>query len=109
MVRPSDDDVVDVEGKGLPPRFFDMGGMSGGPVFAVLENNGIVRWLFHAMRGVAEVGGLPVAFGIVSHPRSGGRGGSVVDRIVSIGAKMADILTGTSDDATLPGSRGSPQ
>jgi hypothetical protein len=44
MVRPPDDEVVDVAGKGLPPRAFDMGGMSGGPVFAVLENAGIVSW-----------------------------------------------------------------
>ena len=42
MVRPPDDEVADVVGKGLPPRAFDMGGMSGGPVLAVLENAGIV-------------------------------------------------------------------
>jgi hypothetical protein len=48
MVRPPDDEVVDVVGKGLPPRGFDMGGMSGGPVIAVLEDS-VVSW---ALSGV---------------------------------------------------------
>lgn len=50
MVRPPDDEVIDVVGKGLPPRCVDMGGMSGGPVFAVLEDaGGIISW---ALAGV---------------------------------------------------------
>ena len=49
MVREPDDEVADVVGKGLPPRGFDMGGMSGGPVIALLENVGIVSW---ALAGV---------------------------------------------------------
>jgi hypothetical protein len=44
MVREADDEVADLVGKGLPPRGFDVRGMSGGPVIAVLENVGIVSW-----------------------------------------------------------------
>ena len=49
MVRPPDNEVTDVEGKGLPPRNFDFGGMSGGPVIAVLDCSGITSW---ALAGV---------------------------------------------------------
>jgi hypothetical protein len=49
LLRPPDDQVTDVGGKGLPPRGFDMGGMSGGPVMAVLDRMGIISW---ALAGV---------------------------------------------------------
>jgi hypothetical protein len=49
MLRPPDDEVTDVEGKGLPPRNFDFSGMSGGPVVTVLERLGIVSF---ALAGV---------------------------------------------------------
>jgi len=48
MVREPDDEVMDVAGKGLPPRFLELGGMSGGPALAVLDS-GIVSW---ALAGV---------------------------------------------------------
>jgi hypothetical protein len=37
MLRPPDSDVVDVLGKGLPPRGIELGGLSGGPVISVLQ------------------------------------------------------------------------
>jgi hypothetical protein len=37
------DDLVDTLGHGLPPEDFDFGGMSGGPVLALIET-GIVSW-----------------------------------------------------------------
>lgn len=37
------DDLVDPLGHGLPPEDFDFGGMSGGPLLAVIET-GIVSW-----------------------------------------------------------------
>src|ERR1700722_6853151 len=46
----------------------------------------------HAMHGVPEECRLFVAFGIVVDPRPSGRGGCIVDGIVSIGAEMADIF-----------------
>jgi hypothetical protein len=49
LVRPPDDEVTDVDGKGLLPRGLDLGGMSGGPVLAVLDGVGIVSW---ALAGV---------------------------------------------------------
>lgn len=49
FVRPPDEDVIDTLGMGLPPRFYDMGGMSGGPMAALLERNGIMSW---ALSGV---------------------------------------------------------
>jgi hypothetical protein len=32
MVTPPNDEMIDLIGKGLPPRNIDVGGMSGGPV-----------------------------------------------------------------------------
>jgi hypothetical protein len=49
VVRPPDSEMVDVFGKGMPPRHIDLGGMSGGPVFSVVEAHGIVSW---ALAGV---------------------------------------------------------
>jgi hypothetical protein len=49
MLRPPDIEVTDLGGMGLPPRSFDMGGMSGGPVITVLENFGIISF---ALAGV---------------------------------------------------------
>jgi hypothetical protein len=49
LVRPPDDQVTDVDGKGLPPHDIDLGGMSGGPLFTVLDGAGIVSW---ALAGV---------------------------------------------------------
>ena len=50
------------------------------------------------MHGIAEEGGLLVAFGGVRDPGPGGFGGRVVDGIVSIGAEMADIFSGVGVD-----------
>jgi hypothetical protein len=44
MVRPPDNEAADIVGGGLPPRGFDMSGMSGGPVIAVMENSLVVSW-----------------------------------------------------------------
>lgn len=44
FVRPPDEDVIDTLGKGLPPRHYDMGGMSGGPMATLLERGGIISW-----------------------------------------------------------------
>lgn len=49
LVRPPDDEVTNVDGKGLLPRGLDLGGMSGGPVLSVLDGVGIVSW---ALAGV---------------------------------------------------------
>jgi hypothetical protein len=45
MIRPPDVEMTDIAGKGMPPRGFDMSGMSGGPVISVLETGaGLVSW-----------------------------------------------------------------
>lgn len=45
MVREPDEEMTDIAGKGLPPRNFELGGMSGGPAIAVLDNDsGILSW-----------------------------------------------------------------
>ncbi len=49
LVRPPDDQVTDVYGRGLPPRNTEFGGMSGGPVLTMLEKAGIVS---RALAGV---------------------------------------------------------
>jgi hypothetical protein len=38
------DHLIDVMGLGLPPENFDFGGMSGGPMLAVVEHNGLRSW-----------------------------------------------------------------
>jgi hypothetical protein len=65
LVRPPDDQVTDVDGKGLPPHDIDLGGMSGGPVFTVLDGAGIVSW---ALAGVIYEYG--VAFEIIKSVRA---------------------------------------
>jgi hypothetical protein len=48
-VIPSNEMLVDVLGKGLPPPGYDLGGLSGGPVAVLLESVGILHW---ALSGV---------------------------------------------------------
>jgi hypothetical protein len=43
-VIPSNQTLVDVMGKGLPPPGYDLGGLSGGPVAVLLESGGIMFW-----------------------------------------------------------------
>jgi hypothetical protein len=50
------------------------------------------------MHGSAEECGLLVPFFVVPDPRPSGAGAGVVDRIVSIGAEMADVFTGIGID-----------
>jgi hypothetical protein len=49
LVRPPDDEVIDIHGRGFPKREYDFGGMSGGPVVAVIGGGRIFRW---ALSGV---------------------------------------------------------
>lgn len=44
FVRPPDDQVIDTLGKGLPPRNYNMAGMSGGPMATLLETSGVLSW-----------------------------------------------------------------
>lgn len=45
MVKPPDQELTDLFGKGLPPPSFDIGGMSGGPVVLLQENpSGLLSW-----------------------------------------------------------------
>lgn len=44
LVKRDNSELVDILGKGLPPRGFDLGGMSGGPIALIQENHGIVSW-----------------------------------------------------------------
>jgi hypothetical protein len=48
-VIPSNEMLVDVLGKGLPPPGYDLGGLSGGPVAVLLESAYIMHW---ALSGV---------------------------------------------------------
>lgn len=53
------DDLVDTLGLGLPPEDFDFGGMSGGPVLAIVET-GIISWRLAGViyEGIRLAGGL---------------------------------------------------
>jgi hypothetical protein len=49
IVRPPDNEVLDVHGHGFPERQYDFGGMSGGPVAMLVEGGLIASW---ALSGV---------------------------------------------------------
>lgn len=49
IVRPPDNEVLDVHGRGFPKRQYDFGGMSGGPVVIWLDGEHIASW---ALSGV---------------------------------------------------------
>jgi hypothetical protein len=42
--KPPNDQLLDILGKGLPPSGYDLGGMSGGPLAVVIENDSILSW-----------------------------------------------------------------
>ena len=45
MVMPPNEELHDILGKGLPPREFDIGGMSGGPIAAIQKSpEGLISW-----------------------------------------------------------------
>jgi hypothetical protein len=46
MLLPPDDQLIDTLGLGLPPRQYEMAGMSGGPVALVTDSSGILAWRF---------------------------------------------------------------
>ena len=49
IVLPPNEDIFDTLEVGLPPRQYDMGGMSGGPIAVVMDNANILSW---ALSGV---------------------------------------------------------
>lgn len=50
MMKPPNSELVDIVGKGLPPAQFDIGGMSGGPIAAVLKTpSGLITWQLSAV------------------------------------------------------------
>jgi hypothetical protein len=44
IIVPPNSELIDTLGLGFPPRQYNMGGMSGGPVAIVTDGSGILAW-----------------------------------------------------------------